>query len=671
MFPAATCSGICRATGQTAHPRLVRQPDRRRRADRRIRDQEVIPEALDAAPQTQYRDNAVQVTIALRGPMGWLPNRLPAAVAWLDIDVPARRALAVAWLERDATANRSGIRNHAPLAWRCRGTRKLGPSPLVCADRSWPGSSGGVSWRRAGRKVHSCAGVPSVVSDCLWTVRGRELDCCRSPVPGNPRCCCVRVCQSPVLIWGSGGRRALSHRRGVPLQEVARRMKVLHERVAGIDVHKDMIKVAIRSPGEKPWTRKTEILEYRTFYGVLQQMAADLRKRGVTHVVMEASGVYTEPVYYALAEQDFAEVAVINPAHAKALRGHKTDAKDCARLAELFECGLLRGSCIPAPELKEVRDLTRYRMKTVQARTSEIQRLAKALESAGIKLGSVVSSITGASATAMIEALIDGERRGGVLADLARGRMREAGKLADLSMALTGRFTGHHALLCRLHQDRVAGFDAAVAGLEERIAGKVTRWQREADLLTSVPGFGDVVAQAWLAEIGPAPHLHFATCEKLASWVTLCPGNNISARKRKHGRTGDAGTYIKPMLVQAAWAAIRVRGRLQARYSRLVRRFGGDKNPGAKKKAITAIAHTLLKIAYQVLKSRTPYQEPGADFYTRRESPKQRQAFLERQLQKLHPGCTITITISPPQAALAPGAQPLTHDNPRAAGPAF
>jgi transposase len=160
-------------------------------------------------------------------------------------------------------------------------------------------------------------------------------------------------------------------------------MKVLYERVAGIDVHKDMIKVAIRSPGDKPWTRKTEILEYRTFYGVLQHMAIELVRRGVTHVVMEASGVYTEPVYYALAEHSFTEIAVINPAHAKALKGHKTDAKDCARLAELFECGLLRGSYIPAPELKEVRDLTRYRTKTVQARTSEIQRLGKSLESAG------------------------------------------------------------------------------------------------------------------------------------------------------------------------------------------------------------------------------------------------------------------------------------------------
>jgi len=410
-----------------------------------------------------------------------------------------------------------------------------------------------------------------------------------------------------------------------------------------------MIKVGIRSPGDKPWTRRSEVLQYRTFYGVLQQMAADLRQRGVTHVVMEASGACTEPVYYALAERDFDEVAVINPAHAKALRGHKTDARDCLRVAELFECGLLRGSYIPVAGLKEVRDLTRYRMKTVQARTSEIQRLGKALESAGIKLGSVASELTGKSATAMIEALIDGERRGRVLAGLAIGRMRTAGKLAGLSQALTGRFTGHHALLCRLHLDRIAIFDTAVAGLEDKIALRAARWQREQDLLRTVPGFGDAVACAWLAEIGPAPHAYFASHEKLASWVTLCPGNHISAGKRKHGRTGDAGTYIKPMLVQAAWAAIRVRGRLQARYSRLVRRFGGEKNPAAKKKAITAIAHTLLKIAYQVLRSGKPYEDPGADFCTRRESPQQRQAYLMRQLQKLNPGCTITIT--PAEAA--------------------
>jgi len=438
-------------------------------------------------------------------------------------------------------------------------------------------------------------------------------------------------------------------------------MKVMHERVAGIDVHKKMIKVAIRSPGDKPWTRKTEILTFRTFYGVLREMARELRARGVTHVVMEASGVYTEPVYYALLEEDFTEVLVVNPAHVKALKGHKTDAKDCARLAELLECGLLQGSYIPAAELKEVRDLTRYRPETVQARTSEIQRLDKTLESAGIKLGSVASDITGKGPAAMIEALIDGERRGKVMADLAKGRARAAGKLADLSMALEGRFTEHHALMCRLILDRIRVHDTAIGGLDKQIAGLAAVWQREIDLLKTIPGSGDVVAWTWIAEIGPAPHQWFGSHEKLASWVSLAPGNYISAGKRKHSRTGDAGTYIKPVLVQAAWAAIRVRGRLQARYNRLVRRFGGPKNPAAKKKAIVAIAHTLLKIAYSVLKSGTPYQDLGEDFYTRRETPAQRQAWLERQIQKLHPGCTVTITISPPpghapEAALTPGA---------------
>ena len=339
-------------------------------------------------------------------------------------------------------------------------------------------------------------------------------------------------------------------------------MRVLYDRVAAIDVHKDMVKVAVRVPGAKRGTRKTDVLEFRTFYGVLQEMGRELRRRGVTHVVMEASGIYTEPVYYALAELDFAEVLVVNPAHVKALKGRKTDAKDAVRLLDLYECGaVVRGSYIPSPDLKEVRDLARYRVKTVQARTSEIQRLQKTLESAGIKLSSVVSDVTGASATAMIEALIDGERRGRVLADLAQTRLRTAGKMADLSMALAGRFTEHHALMCRLHLDQIGGLGAQIAGLDEQIAARVARYSREAALLTTVPGFGDVVVAGWLGAIGPAPHQHFATAQRLASWATLCPGNYMSAKKSKGGRTGDGGAYIKPLLVQAAWAAIRVPGR--------------------------------------------------------------------------------------------------------------
>jgi len=215
----------------------------------------------------------------------------------------------------------------------------------------------------------------------------------------------------------------------------------------------------------------------------------------------------------------------------KALKGHKTGAEDSLRLAELSGCGLLRGSYIPPQALKDLRDLTRYRVKTVQARTSEIQRLAGALESAGIKLDPVVSDLAGKSAGLMAGALTGGERRGRVLADLAIGRMRTAGKLADLSQALTGRFTDHHAVLCRLHLDRIALFDGAVSGLEAKIAVKAAPYQRELGLLRSIPGFGDAVACAWLAGVGPAPHEYSASCEKLASWVTLCPGNHMSAGK--------------------------------------------------------------------------------------------------------------------------------------------
>ncbi len=174
-------------------------------------------------------------------------------------------------------------------------------------------------------------------------------------------------------------------------------------------------------------------------------------------------------------------------------------------------------------------------------------------------------------------------------------------------------------------------------------------YAREAELFKTVPGFGDVVVAGWLGAIVPAPHEYFATAQRLASWATLCPGNYMSAKKSKGGRTGDGGAYVKPLLVQAAWAAVRVPGRLQARFSRLVRRFGGARNKGAAKRAIIAIAHTLLKIAYQVLKADTPYADLGAGFYDSRESAQARQDYLVRQLQKLNPGCVITIT--PPEAA--------------------
>lgn len=442
----------------------------------------------------------------------------------------------------------------------------------------------------------------------------------------------------------------------------------MHERVAGIDVHKKMVKVAVRSPGKGRWARKTDVLTFGTFWDELRGMAGELRARGVTHVAMEASGVYTDPVYYALLDEGcFTEVLVVNPAHVKAIKGHKTDARDCARLAELLECGLLQGSWMPPPEIREMRDLVRYRQRKVQARTSEVQRLGKTLETAGIKLGSVASEITGVGPMEMIEALIGGERDGAVMAGKARGAARTKEKMAAMARALEGRFGDHHASMCRLIIDQVKALDEAIGGVEAQIAEKAAAWEREIALLKTIPGFGDATAWTWIAETGPAPHEWFSGHDKLASWAGLAPGNNVSAGKRGYGRTADAGTWIKPALVQAAWAAIRVRGRLQARYTRLVRRMGGEKNPAARKKAIVAIAHALLKIAYAVLKTGQPYAEPGEDFYARRESPAQRQAYHEKQIQRLYPGCTVTVTVTPPPATAAPPGNPPPGHVPEAA----
>ena len=216
-------------------------------------------------------------------------------------------------------------------------------------------------------------------------------------------------------------------------------MQVVYPRCAAIDVAKKEIAVCVRTPGEAPGERRSQVRKYKTFYGVLMEMCGWLRESRVTHVAMESTGIYSNPVFHALVESGGFEVIKCNAAHVKNVPGRKTDAADCCWLAELLECGLLRGSYIPVQKIAELRDLTRYRAKLVGSRTSEIQRLSKTLEDAGIKLDSVASNVMGVSSRDVIEALIDGERRGMVLAGLARGTLRR--KIPDLSMALAGRLT--------------------------------------------------------------------------------------------------------------------------------------------------------------------------------------------------------------------------------------
>jgi transposase len=280
-------------------------------------------------------------------------------------------------------------------------------------------------------------------------------------------------------------------------------VQVIYERCAAVDVGKDVIAVAVRTPGKERDGRKTEKRVYRAFYGVLREMAKWLVSQGVTHVAMEATGTYSMPVYYALMESDFEKVLVCNAGHVKNVPGRKTGLADAEWMAQLLECGLLAGSFIPPPDVKAVRDLVRYRAKIARQRVSEIARLGGVLQDAGIKIDSVASSIATKSGRAMIEALIDGERRGAVLADLAIGRMRS--KIPDLSMALEGRFGEHHAMMCRLHMDHIAYLEKTAAELDARIEAMMAPFRAARGLLITIPGIGAVAAAAVICEIGPDP----------------------------------------------------------------------------------------------------------------------------------------------------------------------
>jgi transposase len=411
-------------------------------------------------------------------------------------------------------------------------------------------------------------------------------------------------------------------------------MRVLYERCAAVDVGKDVIAVAARLPGDDPDGRQTVKATFKTFYGVLAEAARWLVSLGVTHVGMEATGIYSMPVYHAFLEHgDFEQVLVCNAAHVRNVPGRKTDLSDAEWLAHLLECGLMRGSFIPPAEIKAVRDVIRYRAKLVASRTSEVQRLGNVLQDAGIKLDSVASSIATKSGRAMIEALIDGERRPGVLADLARGVMRA--KIADLSLALEGRFGDHHALMCRLHLDHIAHLDAAIAKLDAQIEAMMAPFRPRQDLLATIPGIGPLTAAAIISEIGASPAEFFPDAAHLASWAGICPGNHESAGRRYSGRRRHGNQYLQPVLVEAAWSAVRHEGYLKALYHRHVMRSGGYRSPAAKKKAIIVVAHAMLVIAWHVLAAGKPYHELGAGYFASRLDPERETRRLIARLEAL------------------------------------
>jgi transposase len=299
----------------------------------------------------------------------------------------------------------------------------------------------------------------------------------------------------------------------------------------------------------------------------------------------------------------------------------------------LLECGLLAGSFIPPAEIKAARDVFRYRAKVVQQRTSEIARLGNVLQDAGIKIDSVASSIATKSGRAMIEALIDGERRGAVLAELAKGKMRA--KIPDLSMALEGRFGDHHALMCRLHLDHIDHLEAMLGRLDAQIEAMMEPFRAARDLLATIPGIGQLAAAGVISEIGADVKEFFPDAAHLASWTGLCPGNHESAGKRRSGRRRNGNTHLQSLLVECAWAAVRHDGYLKSLYHRHVMKWGGYRSRTAKKKAIVVVAHALIVSIWHILATGKPYHELGADYFTSRLDPERETRRLIAKLEAL------------------------------------
>ena len=417
-------------------------------------------------------------------------------------------------------------------------------------------------------------------------------------------------------------------------------MRVLYERCAAVDVGKDVIAVAVRLPGDGPDGRQTVKRKFKTFYGVLREAARWLVSQGVTHVAMEATGIYSMPVYHALLEHgDFEKVLVCNAGHVKNVPGRKTDLADAEWLVQLLECGLLAGSFIPPADIKAARDVIRYRAKVVQSKTSEVQRLGNVLQDAGIKIDSVASSIVTKSGRAMIESLIDGERRPEVLAELAIGRMRP--KIPDLAMALEGRFGEHHALMCRLHLDHIDHLEAMIAKLDAQVEAMMAPFRAARDLLTTIPGIGPLAAAAVISEVGADIREYFPDAAHLASWAGMCPGNHESAGRHRPGKRRKGNQHLQPVLVECAWAAVRHDGYLKSLYHRHVMKWGGYRSQLAKKKAIIVVAHAILVIIWHVLATGKPYDELGEDYFTRRADPERETRRLVQKLEAL--GHTVTL----------------------------
>lgn len=413
-------------------------------------------------------------------------------------------------------------------------------------------------------------------------------------------------------------------------------MKRLIDRCAGLDVHKDSVTACVRTPGEDG-DRHEEIRTFRATTQGLLTLRDWLASNQVSLVAMESTGVYWKPVWYLL-EDDF-ECWLVNAQHIKNVPGRKTDVADSAWICQLAEHGLIRASFVPPQEIRELRDLTRYRKVLIQERTREVQRLHKVLEDAGVKLSSVASHVLGVSGRLMIEALISGTTDPDVLAELAKGVLRN--KMAQLREALEGRFRAHHALIAGQMLSHIDYLDDAIAALTAEIERLIDPFAHKVELLDTIPGIDKRLAQVLIAEIGPDMS-RFPSSAHLASWAGMCPGNNESGGKHRSGKTRKGPKWLREALVEAAHAAARTKHTyLAAQYQRIKRRRGS-------KKAAVAVGHTILVAAFHILRDDVPFADLGADYFELRQNKTAHVRRLVRQLENL--GQRVTLEPMPESA---------------------
>ena len=396
-------------------------------------------------------------------------------------------------------------------------------------------------------------------------------------------------------------------------------MEVLYPRCAGLDVHKDTVVACARIAHEQD--AQHEVRTFGTTTKGLLELADWLTAHGCTHVAMESTGVYWKPIWHVLESAGSFELVLANAMQLRHVPGRKSDVNDATWIADLLAHGLVRSSFVPPAPIQELRDLTRTRKQLVREIAQHTLRIQKVLEDANIKITGVVSDLLGKSGRAILEALAAGEQDPERLADLTQGRLKA--KRQTLVEALRGHVTAHHRFLLRLHLGQIDALAQAVGDVETHLGEVMAPFRVAAELLTSIPGVSRIVSQVLIAEIG-VDMTRFPTAGHLISWAGLCPRMDESAGKRKSTRVRRGAPWLKTVLVQAAWAGARSQeSYLRAQFLRLKSRRGA-------RKAILAVAASILTAAYHMLRDGTLYQDLGPDHFSRCDKAKLAKRLIRR-----------------------------------------